>query len=271
MMRSASGISGSGALVKIARLEVRIGHGHAGSDLLEIENQRLHQRAVGRGVDEQNLLLACRGRVDDRLARRCRRRRYQQAGQQRRQATSGATTPARMAADWPAAGHRRSREFQADDQAAAGPVEQAQGAAMGIGHRLDDGEAEAAAGGSRPGGATPEALQHLVLFGIRNAGAAIGHVDQEAAAVGTRAEPDRDVPPRPAYLTALSTRLVIASFRLIGSPAMNASLGLVIDVEPDQDIIGDRPGALDHMVQKGWPDRLLRVPALRYGGSPSHG
>ena len=155
-----------------------------------------------------------------------------------------------MAADWPAAGYRL-REFQADDQAAAGSVEQAQGAAMGIGHRLDDGEAEAAADGSRPGGATPEALQHLVLFGIRDAGAAIGHVDQEAAAIGTRAEPDRDVPAPPRIFDSVVDKVghrLVQADRIAGDECV---LGRVIDVEPDQDIIGDRPGAVDHMVQEG--------------------
>ena len=162
----------------------------------------------------------------------------------------------------------RLREFQADDQAAAGPVEQVQSAAMGIGHRLDDGEAEAAPVGPRPGAATPEALQHLVFFSVQDAGAAIGHVDQKPPPSGRRLQPDRDIPALPrifdGVIDKVGHRLVQAD-RITGDERV---FGCLIDIEPDQDIIGDGPGALDDMVQKGGQIRSPPVPAPRCGGSP---
>ena len=61
---------------------------------------------------------------------------------------------------------------------------------MRVGHRLDDGEAEPAAGDALPGAAARESLEHATLLGIRYPGAAIGHVDLEPGRGG--GDPDLD-------------------------------------------------------------------------------
>ena len=66
---------------------------------------------------------------------------------------------------------------QAHDETAAGPVEQGDRGTVGIGHGLDDGETQTAAGRQPPGVATGESLEHAALLGIGDARPAIRDVD----------------------------------------------------------------------------------------------